>query len=243
MHALLPGSRTLFVGDVHGCADELRTLLDQVHFGSGDTLVLVGDLIARGPDSLGVLQIARETGALFVRGNHEERLLNILDGSFKAKPGSPHAVLAERLSVTDRTLLEHAPLTLAFAEHNVLVVHAGLRPELPLHAQSSEDLLTLRTLRTNVQTSTHSEQETLALWGEYYRGPDHVIFGHHAVAGLQLHPFATGLDTGCVYGGRLTALILDTGQEVPKSSEARSRHLVHVAAKRVYFHPKKGASL
>src|SRR5690242_6578364 len=68
--------RTVIVGDVHGCASELAALLDAVAFSSGDRLVFVGDLVARGPDSLGVLDIARRTGAIVVRGNHEQKLLD-----------------------------------------------------------------------------------------------------------------------------------------------------------------------
>src|SRR5690242_20164090 len=67
--------RTVIVGDVHGCSLELRGLLDRVAFTSGDRLVFVGDLIARGPDSRGVLDVARTTGAVIVRGNHEQKLI------------------------------------------------------------------------------------------------------------------------------------------------------------------------
>src|ERR1700704_4140167 len=70
-----PMGRTVIVGDVHGCREELELLLERVGFTTGDRLVFVGDLIARGPDSLGVLDVARRTGAIVVRGNHEEKLL------------------------------------------------------------------------------------------------------------------------------------------------------------------------
>src|SRR5438105_1258025 len=67
--------RTIIVGDVHGCRAELERLLDRVRFGGGDCLVFVGDIVARGPDSLGVLDVVRRTGAVLVRGNHEEKLV------------------------------------------------------------------------------------------------------------------------------------------------------------------------
>jgi hypothetical protein len=66
---------TIIIGDVHGCADELSELLGRVGPGAGDQVVFVGDLVARGPDSPGVLRLVRELGARAVRGNHEERLL------------------------------------------------------------------------------------------------------------------------------------------------------------------------
>ena len=67
--------RTVLVGDVHGCPEELEALLHEVHFDTGDRLVLVGDVLARGPDSIGVLDIVRRTGAVLVRGNHEDKIL------------------------------------------------------------------------------------------------------------------------------------------------------------------------
>ena len=70
-----PG-RTLVVGDVHGCVAELRALLDAVDFDDArDNLVFVGDLVNKGPSSLAVVRLARELGALGVRGNHDERAL------------------------------------------------------------------------------------------------------------------------------------------------------------------------
>jgi hypothetical protein len=218
--------RTIIVGDVHGCAGELERMLKRVNFASGDHLVLVGDLIARGPDSRGVLRIARETGASFVRGNHEDRVLALQD---ERTSHLPHARLARELGNADLKLLDEAPLWLALEEHNVIVVHAGIRPDLGMYAQHDHDLMTLRHVKRG---------ETQTLWGAVYPGPTHVVFGHHALAGLQLHPFATGLDTGCVYGKMLTALVLSEGEPVPQNPVERRKRLVSVRASRMYFDPK-----
>lgn len=221
-----PG-RTILVGDIHGCAAELERLLDRVHFTLGDQLVLVGDLLARGPDSRGVLRIARETGALMVRGNHEDRVLMLRGRSVDP---SPHAQLARTLDASDVALIAQAPLCLHLPEHDLYVVHAGIRPDLGMYAQADQDLLTLRTIKTATGASE--------LWGASYRGPQHIVFGHHALQGLQLHPFATGLDTGCVYGKCLTALVLDAGEPVPQALTLRRKRLVQEPAARVYFDPR-----
>ncbi len=225
--------RTIIVGDVHGCREELEALLDRVAFTSGDRLVFVGDLVARGPDSLGVLDVARRTGAIVVRGNHEQKLLDL-----RAAPptaglprgiGRLHRDLASRLRPTDWTLLATSPVYLDLPEHGLRVVHAGLMPGVPLEDQSPRTLMRIRTVRV-------AEGES-RLWGEVWAGPPQVVFGHNAAPGLQLHPWATGLDTGCVYGGRLTAMVLDEKQRVPRAIAARRALLVGEPAHRVWCEP------
>ncbi|HLV20844.1 MAG TPA: hypothetical protein VKZ49_08175, partial [Polyangiaceae bacterium] len=83
-----------------------------------------------------------------------------------------------------------------------------------------------------------SERWGSILWGARYTGPPHLVFGHNAREGVQLHPWATGLDSGCVYGGALTAMVLEAAEPVPPAAE-RQRVLVSVPARRVYFQPQK----
>jgi hypothetical protein len=81
-------------------------------------------------------------------------------------------------------------------------------------------LLNVRTIRPD-GTGSRAPNDGV-LWGSLWPGPETVVFGHHARAGLQEHPFAIGLDTGCVYGGRLTAYLLP------------ERRFVSVPARRAY---------
>ncbi len=232
--------RTIIVGDVHGCAEELDALLDAVAFTSGDRLVFVGDLVARGPDSLGVLDIARRTGALVVRGNHEQKLLEWEAAQHGARPpverpdiGKLHRDVARALRPVDWSLLRSSKLWLDLPEHELRVVHAGIDPSLPFEKQKPDTLLRIRT----VVVKTGKRGQRHELWGSQYAGPPHVVFGHNRPPGLQLHPWATGLDTGCVYGGRLTALVLAAGQKVPRSVPARKALLVSQPARRMWFEP------
>lgn len=227
-------TRTIIVGDVHGCAAELDALLGRVHFALGDKLVLVGDLVARGPDSLGVLDIARRTGAVIVRGNHEQKLLDWRDDP-ETQLSRIHLDVARSLRDVDWTLFDTAPLWVDLPEHGLRVVHAGVVPGVPIDEQHPRDLMHLRTLQVR---GVAGGQEGV-LWGKLYAGPVHVLFGHNALPGLQLHPFATGLDTGCVYGGSLTAMVLPDGVKVPRSIAARRALLVSEPAARVYFETAK----
>jgi len=218
---------TIVVGDVHGCADELAALLRACGHQRGDDVVLVGDLIAKGPDSRGVLAQVRELGARSVRGNHDAHALRLRAALTAAgrdetvpalKPKT--ARLLRAFDEADWAQLEALPLWLELPEHGALVVHAGLAPGLQLQAQDPQVLMNVRTVRRDGSPSSRPEDGEL--WGATYGGPEYVLFGHHAARGLQRHPFALGLDTGCVYGGKLTACILP------------ERRLVSVPARHTY---------
>lgn len=219
--------RTIIVGDVHGCRAELEALLVRVGFSTGDRLVFVGDLIARGPDSMGVLAIARQTGAVIVRGNHEQKLVDWREGDGQGSLGETHLQVAAAMGDVDWTLLETSPLWFDLPDHGARIVHAGLVPGIAIEAQDPGILLHLRTVDVKGKGKT--------LWGAAYDGPPHVVFGHNALEGLQLHPCATGLDTGCVYGRSLTAMVLDRGEPIALSPGERRKKLVTQPAARVYY--------
>lgn len=224
MAPLSPSGRTIIVGDVHGCRLELEALLERVDFRSGDRLVMVGDLVARGPDSLGVLDVVRRTGAVVVRGNHEQKLLDARSGLDTLS--KIHRDVARALRPVDWTILESSRLFLDLPEHGARVIHAGVDPRVSFARQKPRALLSIRTVDDE-------------LWGARYEGPPHVVFGHNAPVGLQLHAWATGLDSGCVYGGALTAMVLEPGRRVPLRRDARSRLLVSERARRMWFVPKR----
>jgi hypothetical protein len=216
--------RHIFIGDVHGCLDELEALLHQLQPGADDQLVLVGDLVAKGPDSQGVVALARERDALAVRGNHDEAVLRYRRaqqvGAPPPKIKKSHLAAARSLHEEDWAYLEALPLFLRFDALGVLVVHAGLLPGTPVERQSPEALMTMRTIRPDGTPSSKLDEGEP--WARRWPGPERVVFGHDAISGLQRERFATGLDSGCVYGGALTALVLPEDR------------LVSVRAKRPY---------
>lgn len=230
--------RTLIVGDVHGCTGELETLLEHVAFVAGtDHLVLVGDLVARGPDSHGTLELARRLVARVARGNHENKLLT---WRHRHEPlGPEHARVAQALTEEEWAQLAAMPLWIDLPEHGVRVVHAGVLEGVAPEDTPPEALLKMRTLDERGRWS--DEPDAGPLWGKRYAGPPHVVFGHNARPDPQVHPWATGIDTGCVYGGRLTAVLLEQGEPMPRGDEARAL-LRSVPAMRKYY-GGKGAPL
>jgi diadenosine tetraphosphatase ApaH/serine/threonine PP2A family protein phosphatase len=200
--------RTIFIGDVHGCVRELADLLDACAYAATDTVVFVGDLVAKGPDSRGVLALARELSARSVRGNHDHAVLRwreaLANGAAPAD-GPRHLRVARELSVDDWSVLIAMPLFLRLHELEILVVHAGFVPGIALERQEPDLLMNMRTLRADGSGSRRAEDGVL--WASRWFGPERAIFGHHATAGLQRHPYAVGLDTGCVYGGKLSAYL------------------------------------
>lgn len=214
--------RTIVVGDVHGCVDELRDLLRACGHARGDRLVLVGDVVAKGPDSQAVVQLLREAHAQAVMGNHDAHALKALEKGDSVKPERKQ--LLDTLTKADWAYLAALPLYLRLGPEragaaDTVVVHAGVVPGVPLEDQDREHLLTLRSLRDD---GTPSKKIEGTPWAVMWKGPERIVFGHDAVRGLQQQPMATGLDTGCVYGGQLTALVLP------------ERRIVSVRARRGY---------
>jgi hypothetical protein len=205
--------RTIVIGDVHGCFDELQDLLHDVGARPADRLISVGDLINKGPDSPAVIAWAMRTPNLeCVLGNHELRFLNCW------RRGVPPDVKPDDLATYrqfgagyDDAMRFVARWPLTVSGPGFLVVHAGFDPREGLEWQSAADLTGIRRLK-----------DTGAPWYEAYKGRELVVFGHWARPEPVVRRNAIGLDTGCVYGGALTAVILP------------ERRLVSVPARRAY---------
>ena len=217
------GPRTIVIGDVHGCIAELEALVRACKPGDDDRVVLVGDLVGKGPESRLVVEYARDAGMLAVRGNHDEALIRWKQAvDRKKEPPRLGRSAQEALSqLTDAHLawLATLPYTLAI-EDDTLVVQGGFAPGVKPEKQDPDVMLNLRSVLPGGKLSTRAGEGVP--WARKWKGPAFVLFGHDAVRGLQREAFALGLDTGCVYGRELTAAILP------------ERRIVSVRARRVY---------
>lgn len=201
-------ARTVVVGDIHGCYDELLALVVNVGLGESDRLVAVGDLITKGRKSREVLELfMHDPRFSSVLGNHDRALLEYWKGSLKKKD----LKLSQKRCVKEleggrdayAAFLESLPPYIDLGTH--VVVHAGLRPGSRLEWQALDDLTTLRTL--GLDRESHDGTP----WYEVYDGDRVALFGHWPAPTPRRGPRAIGLDTGCVYGHELTAYVVETG--------------------------------
>jgi hypothetical protein len=199
-------SRTIVIGDIHGCFDELVSLLESINFGADDQIVSVGDLIVKGNRSKDVLDLfLGDPRFSSVLGNHDLALLRFWQGATTSLKRCQMQTCSELRAneETYRDYLASLPLMIDLGSH--LVVHAGVRPGLSLESQSLEDLTELRTLGEDRRSRKGVP------WYEVYDGEKVVLFGHWPSAEPRRAKRAIGLDTGCVYGNRLTAYVVESG--------------------------------
>jgi hypothetical protein len=213
--------RTIVVGDIHGCYDELIDLLDEAALGTSDRVVSVGDLIVKGEKNREVLDLFMEDARFSaVLGNHDRALRRYWRGEGVSLKESQEKTRAELEQDEARysSYIQQLPLMIDLGSH--LVVHAGVRPGVALSGQTVEDLTELRTLGPD-RTSREGVP-----WYELYDDEKIVLFGHWPAPAPRRGPRAIGLDTGCVYGYDLTAYVIETEE------------FLSVRARRAYDPPK-----
>jgi len=201
--------RIYAVGDIHGCYDKLLALMEKMDIDfESDTLVFLGDYIDRGPQSFEVVAYLddlkqRYANSIFLKGNHEEMLEKYLSGedritylvnggqqtleSYMNRPrpeGEP-AIPSTHLEFFKSLQIYHET-------QNYIFVHAGLKNKVPLEKQKTEDLLWIR--RRFIESK--------------YDYGKMVVFGHTPLHEPLLLPNKIGIDTGAVYGNRLTCVRL-----------------------------------
>lgn len=210
--------RTIIIGDVHGCYREWIELLRLLKVTPEERLISVGDLICKGPESHAVLESAMTLPNLeCVLGNHEARFLHYWKNGVKEYVKPYDEFTMKQLKDGFEKYMQYISRWPAYLDlADALVVHAGLRPGVPVEKQSLEDLTNLRYLFPDDRP-----------WYEAYDGKKQVVFGHWRREEPLVLERAVGIDTACVYGGKLTAYILP------------DRKLVHVPAAKSYYKKDK----
>ncbi len=201
--------KVIAIGDVHGCIDEVRALLKKAEYSPGDLVVFLGDMVAKGPESIQVIRLAREIGALSVRGNHENEVIRwsrALALGAQSNFKSEHYLIAMGLEEADVEWLRNLPWYISCSDLQLLFVHAGFVANQRLSKQHPRFMINMRSILADGTVSARYYQDYP--WARTWQGPQTVLFGHDARRGIQLYDQAMGIDTGCVYGGNLTACVL-----------------------------------
>lgn len=193
------------IGDIHGCLDPLQRLITQLPLGESDEVIFLGDYIDRGPDSKGVIDylLTLRGRYTFLMGNHERMFVNFLQGKerqlFLYNGGAATLDSYGGLSRIPATHLTFLDRLRPYCERgDYLFVHAGVRPGIPLQEQDENDLLWIRE-----EFYAHPE-----------RYPTTVVFGHTPMREVLMEDDRIGIDTACVYGNKLTCLILPSREVV-----------------------------
>jgi|SRR5665213_282413 len=240
------------IGDVHGCGDELEALLRELGYSvawsdgadgrqvsvtppSGRKAVFVGDLVDRGPRTPDVLRIAMhmaEAGSAYViQGNHDRKLMRWLDGRDVKTTHGLQQSIDQLISEDDafraktKTFLDSLRSHAWLDGGKLAVAHAGLKEEMIGRGSGA-----VREFALFGETTGEMDEFGLPVrrdWASEYRGKAAVVYGHVATSEIQWVNNTLCIDTGCVYGGKLTAL------------KWPEKQVVSVPAAKVYYEPSR----
>ena len=221
-----PRGRLIFIGDIHGCYDELRDLLARVVPTADDEVISVGDMVRKGPNPRECVALWRFLGYHAVLGNNEERLMR--------RARNPLAWITR--SSEDREMLAYLatwPLAIAIPQLSIGVVHGGLLPGTEMTEaevrRQRRSIPRLRWVRHEADGWSYipkgQKRDSDQLWAEAWDGEMLLVYGHTMVETPKRDRFALGLDTGCVYGGSLTAAIHRDGEWTFERVRARQAYV------------------
>lgn len=237
--------RTIVIGDIHGCSAELSELLKKVDYNTQkDRLICVGDLLDKGPYGPEVVAMLKAYKADVVMGNHEEKFVRFHKHEMKRKADPKHKnpMRFSEQKYRDYEILVQTELIDWLATFpsfiklgdKMVVVHAGVVPGFPIERQDPKQTIRVRYLHKDTEkmmslTEDLKRPPDSVFWTDRWRGPYHVIYGHTAhnldnpAIEVNEHAAMFGIDTGCVYGGRLTALILDENNKVSETVQVQAK--------------------
>jgi predicted phosphodiesterase len=215
--------RLIAIGDIHGCHDEFAELLAQLELTSDDRLILLGDLVNRGPNTPRVLELAREHRAISLLGNHELRLLNYRRTRDLKYVKERDLETFDQLKTEDWDYLEKMLLTYEEPALNLVCVHGGFLPAQPWRSQPAEVITRIQVVDRGGQPRKRTDAPAAPAWADLWSGPPFVVYGHTPRPEIYRLKWSVGIDTACAMGGHLTAFILP------------EKRFVQVKARQRYF--------
>ncbi|WP_087973288.1 bis(5'-nucleosyl)-tetraphosphatase PrpE [Oceanobacillus rekensis] len=229
------------IGDVHGCMDELHALFLKLGYvleneiyihPDGRVPTFVGDITDRGPDSLSVVRLVYQMviehqKAYYVPGNHCNKLYRFFLGNKVLEKHGLETTTAEYRSLNTRdqkfiskqfiTLYEHAPLYLQLPELKVIVAHAGIKEN--LIGRTDKKVKTF-VLYGDISGEFDTDGRPIRRdWAKHYQGNTWIVYGHTPVKEPRIVNNTINIDTGCVFGNKLTAFRLPEKETVAVPSK------------------------
>lgn len=232
--------RLIIYGDIHGCLDEFSELRKMLEISKEDEEVCVGDVISKGYNSLGVLDFLMQYDIKSVLGNHEDKFIRYFEHE-KNEKTNPVKLTKDEKSILenleDRHIkyLQKMPLFLRYG--NITIIHGGIKNDTDLNDISKrlkQQIIRLRYLDSEGNfVSIGKNDESSIFWSDAYDGHEgFVIFGHQHFWNIKQSKYAVGIDTGCVYGNKLSAVIF------PDFNDETTYFFKSVLAKKVYIKSK-----
>lgn len=236
--------RIVLIGDIQGCIDEFRSLIDAVRPDSYDKVILLGDLLDRGPDGAACVRFARDNGFLSVVGNHDDkhwrwrkhqqRVEMGLQPDNPVRLSDAQRADNDRMSDDDIEWIGSLPPMIQFAP-GYLAVHGGFLPtrRKPWQEQKRAEMMRVRWVKEDtggfcaIGEDKYEQPQGCVYWTTVWDAPENVVYGHNVLSldrptidygrNRPGVPAGSGdcysLDTGCCFGGHLTAMILEAGRE------------------------------
>ncbi len=228
--------RYIVTTDVHGCYEELVALLNKLNFDpASDVLINLGDIIHRGPNSKGCVDLLRERAHVTLMGNHEEKEIKIRKAinsgqkkeEFAFKWNDEHLAVDQSLTELDVNWLTTLPYYYKLDIDGLTWVfcHAGLLSWRPVEDTKKSIFSHLRYVTPTGKATRIEEDKDAKHWSAYWSGPYNVVYGHHVhnlhtpLVIEQNGTTTIGLDTGACFGGKLSALILPSREIVQVDSK------------------------
>ncbi len=238
--------RTIVIGDLHGCLAEAEELLDKCQVTVNDRVILLGDLVDRGPDSAGCVDLAmrleaRQSAPACILGNHEEKMIFYQD--IERQKGHVNIQIPTHIDTRMQLKPEHydyfrrLPKFIRLPEYNAVCVPAGVWPGRPIEEQTDRHLLHIQAInpydkwgnlhrhkdaeRSLWSSKCPPDEPGWAFWTKFWTGPEKIIFGHSVLNKPLVTEHVIGLDGGGCFGLELWALELPTWEIVKQRCDGK----------------------
>lgn len=210
-------NKLIIYGDIHGCYDKFTHLRKKMNPQKGDIEVCVGDIITKGNNSIKTLRYIQKHNIQSVLGNHEDKIIRYLEHE-KLKNENPVTLdedeqnIVKDLNSKDIDFLINMPLFIKFK--NITVIHGGLHNSYNLNKLSKKEKSKI--LRMRYLDKDHNfiafgkERDDSIFWADVYNGNQgFVVYGHQWFNEVKTNKYSLGIDTGCIYGNKLSAVIFE----------------------------------